>query len=232
RILDELGGPPTCYVGHPALQALPFRSAIPERGPLLLLPGSREGELRRHLPLMRSVVEHVKANPRVTGFVLPTPKAMARRVRAEVDSWNASVAIVSSEHEKGEAFRNAIAACAVTGTVTLELALAGVPMVTTYVADKGQAKRWLKYRVRFAALPNAILNRELVPEVLFTEPDPERIVASLRALLDEPDAAAAQLSGFGDIRTLMEGGTREAPMVDPADRVLSYVRSQRLPIGS
>jgi lipid-A-disaccharide synthase len=225
KVLNDLGGPPAHYVGHPALRALPFRSAIPERGPVLLLPGSREGELRRHLPLMRSVVERIKANPRVSGFVLPTPRATERRVRDEVTGWNAGVAVVSSEEQKRAGFRSAVAACAVTGTVTLELALAGVPMVTTYVADKGQAKRWLKYQVRFAALPNAILGRDLVPEVLFTEPDPERIVAPLIALLDDPTAAASQLAGFSEIRALMEKGVPEAPLVDPAERVLSYVRT-------
>jgi lipid-A-disaccharide synthase len=229
KVMTDLGGPPTSYVGHPALQMLPFRPAIPERGPLLLLPGSREGELRRHLPLVRGVVERIRANPRITGFLLPTPEAMERRVRSEVETWHAGVSVVSSEHDKSEAFRSAVAACAVTGTVTLELALAGVPMVTTYIADRGQAKRWQKYEVRFAALPNAILGRGVVPEVLFTEPDPEQIVAPLTALLDDPQAALAQLSGFAEIRALMEKGASEAPLVDVADRVLSYARP---PIGS
>ena len=57
-------------------------------------------------------------------------------------------------------------AAAVTGTVTLELALAGVPMVTTYLGDRGQAKRFARYKVKFVALPNVILDRALVPEVL------------------------------------------------------------------
>jgi lipid-A-disaccharide synthase len=223
KVLAELGGPPSCYVGHPSLQALPWREAVPDRGPLLLLPGSREGELRRHLPLMRSVAARLKAHPRVTGFVLPTPKAMEARVRDEARDWDVPIAVVSSEHGKLEAFRGAIAACAVTGTVTLELALAGVPMVTTYVADKGQAKRWVKYRVQFASLPNAILGRNLVPEMLFTEPNPSRLESALRALLDDEAAATAQLQAFREIRALMEKGTPEAPLADPAERVLHHL---------
>lgn len=222
KVLAELGGPPCHYVGHPAVRALPPRAAVPHRGPLLLLPGSREGELRRHLPLMRIVAERFRAHPRVSGFVLPTPGALAARVKAEVASWDASVSVVSSEADKGAAFRNAVAACAVTGTVTLELALAGVPMVTTYVADAGQAKRWVKYQVRFAALPNAIMGRELVPEVLFTAPDPSRLEAPLKSLLDDENAAVAQLAGFGAIRTLMQQGAPEAPLADPAERVLRH----------
>ncbi|MHB1109393.1 MAG: lipid-A-disaccharide synthase [Devosia sp.] len=223
KVLAELGGPPSHYVGHPALQTFPLRVAVPDRGPLLLLPGSREGELRRHLPLMRGVAECFMGHPRVTGFVLPTPGAMAERVNAEVGSWHAPVQVVSSEAEKRAAFRDAVAACAVTGTVTLELALAGVPMVTTYVADAGQARRWVKYRVRFAALPNAILERELVPEVLFTAPELSRIELPLQNLLDDEAAAAAQLAGFREIRTLMEKGAPEAPLADSAERVVSHM---------
>lgn len=225
KVLAELSGPPSHYVGHPALQGFPLRQAVPDRGPLLLLPGSREGELRRHLPLMRSVAERFRDHPRVSGFVLPTPMAMAKRVSAEVGSWSAPVSVVSSEAEKRAAFKGAVAACAVTGTVTLELALAGVPMVTTYVADAGQAKRWVQYQVRFASLPNAIIGSELVPEMLFTTPDPSRIESQLRDLLDGGTALAAQLAGFRQIRSLMEKGAPEAPLADPAERVLSHAKA-------
>lgn len=232
RVLADLGGPPSHYVGHPALQAFPFRNAIPDRGHLLLLPGSREGELRRHLPLMRGVAERLKGHPRITGFAIPTPRTMARRLGAELETWDLPVAIVSTESEKRAAFAHAVAACAVTGTVTLELALAGVPMVATYVADQGQAKRWVKYQVRFASLPNAILGRELVPEKLFTTPDLERLVLPLQSLLDDPDAAALQVAGFHEIRELMQKGAPEAPVTDPAERILDLARDQRLPMGS
>lgn len=223
RVLAELGGPPSHYVGHPALKAFAFREHIPAKGPLLLLPGSREGELRRHLPLMRGVAESFRSHPRLTGFVLPTPGHLAARLAAEVGAWDAPVRVVSSEPEKRDAFGSAVAACAVTGTVTLELALAGVPMVTTYVADKGQARRWVKYQVRFASLPNAILGRELVPEMLFLEPEPARLHAALRTLLDDEAVAGTQLAGFRQIRALMEKGAPEAPLCDPAERVRSHL---------
>ena len=107
--------------------------------------------------------------------------------------------------------------------MTLELALAGVPMVATYVADAGQAKRFLRYKVKFVTLPNIVLDRALVPELLFTEPDAPRVIAALRELLDGPGVAAAQLTGFAEIRSLMTKGAPEAPLVDPAERVLSVL---------
>lgn len=222
EFMRTVGGPETTYVGHPALARFPLRPAVPERGPVLLLPGSREGELRRHLPLMRVAAEQLQGHQRVTGFVLPTPRSLETRVRAEVGGWSATVEVVTGEERKARAFREAIAAAAVTGTVTLELALAGVPMATTYVADKGQAKRWVQYKVKFASLPNTILDRHLVPEVLQVEPRPDALVAEVRRVLDDRAAADAQVAGFGEIRVLMEQGTAAAPRVDPADRVMRY----------
>src|SRR5690606_13227066 len=75
-VMRKLDGPVTHYVGHPALEQTAFRPIQPERGPVLLLPGSRAGELRRHLPLMEIVAARLSTHPRVTGFVLPTPKSM------------------------------------------------------------------------------------------------------------------------------------------------------------
>lgn len=221
--MRKVGGPETSYIGHPALQRYPLRASVPERGPLLLLPGSREGELRRHLPLMQVVAERLKSHERVTGFVLPTPRRLRERVARAVAGWAAPVEVIVGEESKAAAFGSAVAAVAVTGTVTLELALAGMPMVTTYVADKGQAKRWVHYKVKYASLPNVILDRTLVPEVLQVEPDAEALIAEVTRLLDEREAAAGQMAGFSEIRELMEAGTPEAPRVDPAERVLRYL---------
>lgn len=218
--MRQAGGPETVYIGHPATHAYRQRAAVPDRGPALLLPGSREGELRRHLPLMRAVAERLHTHERVEKFVLPTPGRLTARVRREVATWSIPVDVVSGEAAKTAALAASVAAIAVTGTVTLELALAGVPMVTTYVADKGQAKRWFKYKVKFAALPNAILDEPLVPEILQLEPDAEALYQAALALLDDPDAAATQLAGFSRIRKLMEEGASGEPRVDPAERVL------------
>lgn len=220
--MRQVGGPQTSYVGHPALERFQLRLQVPERGPVLLLPGSREGELRRHLPLMRSVAERLRDHPRASSFVLPTPRRLEQRVSDAVRDWAAPVDVITGEDAKAAAFAAAIAAVAVTGTVTLELALAGVPMATTYVADKGQAKRWLKYKVKYASLPNAILDRTLVPEVLQLEPDPDALLAAVSAILDDGQSAAQQVQGFAEIRTLMEQGSPGEPRVDPAERVLRY----------
>jgi len=232
EVFARLGGPSTHYVGHPALAQLPFRPAVPQTGPVLLLPGSRDGEIARTLGMMQTVAERLRSHPRVTSFILPTPSSRQSAMVDAVRSWPVPVEVVSGEADRKRAFGAAIAAVAVTGTVTLEMALAGVPMATTYVADAGQVKRFFKYEVKFVSLPNIILDRPVVPEVLLAEPDPEKLLAAVLPVLDNPTVAEAQLAAFAEIRALMETGAPEAPLVDPVDRLLTLVQPQRLTIGT
>jgi lipid-A-disaccharide synthase len=218
-------GPETHYIGHPAVSALSFRADLPERGPVLLLPGSRDGELRRHLPFMRAIAEELASHPKVSGFVLPTPRRLEASLKQRVADWPVKVEVVTGEEPKAAAMASAVMAVAVTGTVTLELALAGVPMVTTYVADKSQVRLWFKYRVKFASLPNILLDKLLVPEILQLEPDVPELVAAAKKHLNS-DEGARQLRGFAEIRRLMEEGTADDPRIDAAERVLKYWRGR------
>ena len=225
--MKQLGGPRTTYVGHPALNQSRLRPSQPVAGPLLLLPGSRPGELRRHLPLMRDVARRLGAHPRITEFVLPTVRNEVGRVTAAVAAWGLPVRVVSAADEKRAAFSAAVAAVAVSGTITLELALSGVPMVTTYVADRGQMDAARKYAVRFASLPNILYGTELVPEIMGLSPQPEVIVQAMTSLLGDPVLIERQRRGFARIRDDMERGTPSAPLTDPAARVLDYFRLLR-----
>lgn len=222
--MEALGGPRTTYVGHPALEQTTARTAQPERGPLLLLPGSRRGELRRHLPLVRAVAAALPGHPKITGFVLPTVRGELERVSATVARWSLPVAVIADPEAKHRAFVEAVAAVAATGTVTLELALAGVPMVTTYVADRSQAAAAEKYKLRFAALPNIVLAEPVVPEITGTHVDAQDLITAVRTLLDEPQKISAQRTGFIRIRDAMQRGTSDAPMVDAAEILLGYLR--------
>jgi lipid-A-disaccharide synthase len=233
KVMAELGGPPTTYVGHPALTRQAMRDKQPERGPFLLLPGSRTGELKRHLGLMRAAVEVLRNHPRVSGFVLPTLEHLRERLVAEVAEWAAPVAVVTGA-ARDAAFAGAVGAFAVSGTVTLELAMAGVPMVVTYVGDRGQARRYARLeRPPMVGLPNVVAGRAVVPELLFAgEVDIGQVAPALLALLDDPTAIAAQLAAFHEIRALMQEGAPEAPLVDPAERVLAVAAQPRLLMGS
>ena len=231
EVLARLGGPPTHYVGHPALERVAWRDSLPQRGPLLLLPGSRKGELKRHLEMMRVAVAQLQDHPAIDGFVLPTPASQAARVRAATANWAAPVTIVTGD-ARYDAFAGAVGAFATSGTVTLELALAGVPMVIAYVADRQQFKRYGAIGRPPIGLPNIVAGQSVVPELLFEAGgDTAAAIASLRRLMDDAAMRRHQLDAFRDIRALMQNGAPEAPRQDPADRVLA-VAAQRLSIGT
>ncbi len=141
EVMARLGGPPTSYVGHPALaDARDITDRTPERGPVILLPGSRNGELRRHMPLLREVATRLAARPEVDGFVLPTLPGLVERLKAETSTWPVAVEVVAGRAARRPHFERAVAAVCVSGTITLELALAQLPMVVIYALDGQQAR--------------------------------------------------------------------------------------------
>jgi lipid-A-disaccharide synthase len=160
--------------------------------------------------------------------VLPTLPFLAARLKAEVNRWDVPVAIVTSPEDREDAFATSVAAVTSMGTSTLELALAGVPMVGTYVADTAQVARFFKYRARYTCLPNIVLNRLLVPEVLFDVPDARELAATVARTL-ETARIERQLAGFREMRGLMEQGTVGDGLADAADRVQAF---WRVPIGT
>ena len=223
EVMAQLDGPPTAYVGHPTVEETSMREAVPLRGPLLLLPGSRAGEVRRHLPLMEAVAVMLHKHHRVTELILPTVKPLEARVREAVAKWSVPVTVVTGT----ASYSGAIAAVAKMGTVTLELAMRGVPMIATYVAEPAQLRRAEKYGATQAALPNILAEHEIVPEVIMAKADAALLVDFVRRLLDDPSIAEAQLDAFRAIRWRMEQGDPGYPLVDAAERVLALA-DQRL----
>ena len=232
-VMQRLGGPPTSYVGHPALAERLDAAPAGDKGLLLLLPGSRDGELRRHLPLFRDVVDALRGHAAIDGIVIPTLPSLAARLRAEVAAWPVPVTVTDIRSERTDLYGRAIAALAVSGTATLELALARVPMVVSYVMDSHQARAYERYGRPAVSLPNIILGRSTVPEFVQAPADAVSVAASLGALLDDKKARQSQVEAFGELANLMEIGEPEFPRQDPADRVLSHWQgAQRLPRSS
>lgn len=229
-VMQRLDGPLTSYVGHPSLGERLVRVAV-ERGPLMVLPGSRDGELRRHMPLFRDVVQQLGGHSSIDGFVIPTLRSLKARIEREVADWPVPVRVVAEREERGELYRQAVAAIAVSGTVTLELAMAQVPMVVSYVMDTHQAGAYAKLGRPAVSLPNIILDRAAVPEFVQSDPDPAAVAGALADLLDNKKARQSQIEAFSELSDLMETGTAEFPRQDPADRVLAHWH-QRLPSAS
>ncbi len=229
-------GVPTHYVGHPAIEAASIaRDAAAFRARhriasdatiLAVLPGSRGHLVERMLPVFAAALERLAPGRRLHA-VVPTVVARRDRIASAAAGWPIPATVLDAPDEKGEAVAAAAAALTVSGTITTELAVAGVPMVVAYRGDELSARvarRLIK--VRFAAMPNLILDRAAVPELLQWDCTPERLAAELARLLDDPSARATQREALAEVgRRLGVGG--EAPSLRAARVVIDVARKRR-----
>ncbi len=221
-IMKQLGGPKCRYVGHPALERLQPANN-PDAARIILMPGSRTGELKRHLHMFKMVSERLSGSQPDLEFVLVTLPRHAASLTTKISNWKASIVVASTKEERAKAFASCRLAITVAGTATLELAVADIPMVVSYVMDVGQIQLKKKLDVKHFALPNLILDQPVVPELLFEKPDAERLFATTRQILANPDSLHKQKAGFARMRQKMKNGTDEYPRHNPATCVLSHL---------
>jgi lipid-A-disaccharide synthase len=226
------GGPPATYVGHPLMHE-PHLAAImarldasaalprPKSPPtLLILPGSRRGEVNRLSRDFGTTLELLKARMPGVRALLPAVPRLRALIEEKTADWSVKPEIVTGEAEKWAAFATADAALAASGTVALELALAGVPMALCYRLDPiGYVLRRL-ITGWTAALPNYITDHPLVPEHFHEFIRPEALARRLQRLLTDTPERRAQVEGFREIRQKM------AISADPGDAAAAIVLAE------
>lgn len=224
----RLGGPTCTYVGHPISERIAElrpnatenarRNAKPPV--LLVMPGSRNGELDRMMPVFAQALDIVKkAHP--LEIVIPTVPHVADRVARETANWRVPVRVVVEQVEKNAAFRVAHAALAKSGTGTLELAVAGIPTVAAYKVSRVEEviARTLVRAPAFI-LANLVLGEKIVPEIMQNDCTPERLAAELLPLLQHSPQRQSQLDAFRRLDDIMEIGT-----ASPSERAAAVVLS-------
>ena len=232
----KLRGPPCSYIGHPLTEQLAtLRPNAEERARreaeppvLLVLPGSRRGEIRHHLAVFGEALGRLKSDGADFELMLPTMPHLVDAVRDGVKGWPVAPDIVVGEQEKRAAFRTARAALAKSGTVTLELALSGTPMVTAYRVGSAEAfilRRAI--RVSSVILANLVLGKQVIPEFLQEQCTPENLARALRPLLSDTPERSKQADAFAGLDAIMSTGN-QPPSVRAADIVLATMRKGRL----
>ena len=195
------------FVGHPVLEsgadrgdAAAFRARhglTPEQPVLILMPGSRRSEVARLLPVFGETLAALTRELPGLVAVLPTASAVAGTVRAAVARWPEKAILVTETGEKHDAYAAASAALTKSGTSTLELALAGVPMAVTYRVNPlsaALARRLIK--VSHVAMVNLLAGRELVPELLQERCRAGLLSETVIRLIRDGAVAGAQREGF------------------------------------
>jgi lipid-A-disaccharide synthase len=206
----EHAGIPVDFVGHSILEsgadqgdAARFRAKhniAPDERVVLVMPGSRRSEVGRLLPTFGAALKlAARQVPRLRP-VVPLAGPVEEAVRATAAHWHPAPILVHDVREKYDAFAAASAGLIKSGTSSLEVALAGVPMVVGYRVNPITAiiaRRLVK--VAHVSIVNLLAQRRIIPELLQEDCTPEKLSAELVRLLTDPAAAQAQREGFATV---------------------------------
>jgi lipid-A-disaccharide synthase len=233
----ERHGLPTTFVGHPAVEVPPrtneagaFRrdQGIPETAKLICaLPGSRRAEIKRLAPVFGEALGLLKRRHPDLRTVVPSIENVAAQVRDAVASWPVPASVVTGPERKYRAFAVADAGLAASGTVAVELAAAGLASVIAYRVNPVTAflaKRLVT--VDLVGLPNLVLERELMPELLQDRCTAPNLAEALDRLLSDDAARQAQIAAFDEVLRKL-GRDGQTPSLMAARTILSLLDRTR-----
>ncbi|MEI7528942.1 MAG: lipid-A-disaccharide synthase [Elusimicrobiota bacterium] len=228
-LYKKAGGNAT-FVGHPLLDLIPEpaeREIPPPDGAwnIGILPGSRKGEIARHLPIFLKAFYRIKeVHPKAKAFVFAVPEFPDDRLVPELESaekyWSKDVEIVREQDYKQRAKLDFAFTCS--GTATLENALLGVPMAVAYRMPRFSweiAKRVAN--VQYVSLVNILLKRPAVKELLQEKATVELLAQEAFSFLNNPPRIRASRKELTGLRALL--GNRGAAE-RAAERILPYLR--------
>ncbi|MBN66068.1 MAG: lipid-A-disaccharide synthase [Rickettsiales bacterium] len=203
----EAEGMQASFVGHPVVEGWKDK---PQKGTyriaqgiddetclLAVMPGSRVGELKKHLSIFREAVHKLSFVHQNLKVVLPTKPHLLPLIEKHAEKWPVKPHIVTDEVEKRAAMIDSNIALAKSGTISLECALAGLPMITTYRVNPLSymiAKRIVK--TEYVNLINILCEKEVVPELLQEQCRPDLLAKELDSLFKDKHRRATQREAF------------------------------------
>ena len=232
----EAEGLPVTFVGNSAL-SVDFSHAEPARlraqigagadDPILIvLPGSRPGEIQRILPSFEDAVKVLKAARPELHVVIPAAPTVAEIVKARVAGWPHRVHVIEGDAAKLDAMKAATVALACSGTVTTELALAGVPMVVAYrlgPVTHALLKRLI--RTKYITLFNIAAQAFVAPELVQHDCNGPALAHEIALRLDDPVLRRAQVEAqYAALDEMGRGGPD--PSEAAAEAVLKLVAAR------
>ncbi len=232
----RLGGPACTYVGHPLIEracwidgleteSLRSRLGLTPGVPVLaVLPGSRPSEVSRLMAPFGEAMGALCQKARPFEIIIPAVPSVRPLIEQALPGWPQQPHLVEGESDKFTAFKLAHAALAASGTVTLELGVAGKPMVVAYRVDPVAARLRFLLKVHSVVLANLVLGANAFPEFIQEDCTPEKLSAALAPLLADTPERRAQVAALAKIREKMflpEG----TPSGKAADVVLSILEN-------
>ncbi|WP_455482365.1 lipid-A-disaccharide synthase [Bartonella sp. B35(2025)] len=235
KIMKDLEGPATTYVGHRLLTYPPLLTVQSEKkrlygkqvslSTLVILPGSRNLEIRCLMPVFRETVKILTKRIPNLRIILPTLPYLVDEIHCLLKDWENKVEIVVGEDAKWRAFANADVALAALGTVSLELALAKIPMILCYKLDYfSKLFIFPKMMLWSAALPNIISDKPIVPEYFNEFLRPGILARQIEQLLQNPLLRQAQLDAFEMVEQKMK--TKVPSGIVAAQTVITLLKNR------
>ncbi len=209
---ERLGGPPCSFVGHPLIERHPWIAALDpkplaqrlgltgDKPVLVVLPGSRTSEVSHLMPPFGDAVARLAERGRDFDIIIPVVPNLRPLLDRRLRGWPKQPHLVEDEEDKFRAFKLATVALAASGTVTLELALAGTPTVVAYKVDAVIApllRRLIK--APSVVLPNLVLGQKVFPEFHQEDCTGGKLANALAPLLDDGPERARQLAALARI---------------------------------
>lgn len=231
----EKEGLPSTFVGHSVIESgaitangAAFREQhrIAADVPLLaVLPGSRVGEVNRHLPVFRETVAQLREVVPDLQLVSVTTGPVAEIVINELVSWPVPSIVSEVSTDKYNAMAAANVALAASGTVALELGVVGTPAVIAYRVSPVTA--WIGKRLvtaKYASLINILMDEEIMPERLIDQCRPEILCDELSHLFRHPDKQSTQTNKFAMAVPMLSVGLDQSPSQKAAETVMNVIK--------
>ncbi len=192
------------YVGHPLVDLVPQTSKEPLPDLLAILPGSRKQEIDRLLPRFLEAAEIVKDERPSTVFAIPRAHTVDESLLAQHLEKHPNLQVEIVNDDTASVLSRARAAFATSGTVTLEAAILGTPMVISYAVNMLSALVFhLCVRNAHVGLPNIVAGREVCPELLQSAGTPQALAKAIIPLMDDTKERQNQVAGLQEVRQLL-----------------------------
>jgi lipid-A-disaccharide synthase len=215
------------YIGHPLAHMVRVSTSraeffqqhgLPQAPLITLLPGSRTGEIRRHFGPLLDAAVHIGCHRRA-GFVIALPAGLPPEFTADLRRRAAACPVVIAEGVTWDAIAHADLALAASGTVTIEAALLGTPLIAFYRV--APLSWWLGrplVRAPFLSMVNLVAGRRVIPELMQNEVRGERLAEEALRLLANPEALARMRRELGTVAAQL------SPPVEAMRRASSIVQ--------
>ncbi len=195
------------FVGHPLVESGADKGdaqrfcrqfELSDDVPILaVLPGSRMGEIKRLLPVFKGAVEKILQTHPDLHLVVPTVRGLACVVQDAMKDWPLPIHFTDNDADKYDGFAAARAALACSGTVSIELAMAGLPSVIAYKVSPLTAALYRHFiKTKYVTLVNIMRKRMVMPEFLQENCTPGKLAEAVTLLLDDEIERQEQIAEF------------------------------------